>query len=149
MAMNPLIEHGISLPDHRTLALWTVLAAQLMLQMDFLIVVVALPSIARDLDFSPVTLSWVPNAFGLAFGGLLLFVGRLGDIMGQVRAFRIGLFVFVLASLLGGVAQPRFLCDAAHLALLQLANRKPRVLELCLREPRKKVGLILARVERA
>jgi MFS family permease len=65
-----------------------VLAAQLMLTMDFLIVIVALPRMQYDLGFSPATLSWVPNGFALAFGGLLLLGGRLGDMIGQVRAFR-------------------------------------------------------------
>lgn len=96
---------GFASSGRRALALWTVLAAQLMLQMDFLIVIVALPRIQQDLGFSPVALSWVPNAFGLAFGGLLLLGGRLGDILGQVRAFRAGLVIFVLASLAGGLAQ--------------------------------------------
>ena len=89
----------------RSFALWTILAAQLMLQMDFLIVMVALPRIQEDLGFSAAGLSWVPNAFALTFGGLLLLGGRLGDMIGQVRAFRTGLAVFVLASLLGGLAQ--------------------------------------------
>lgn len=88
----------------RRIGLWIILAAQLMLQMDFLIVLVALPQIQRDLGFSAAGLSWVPNAFALAFGGLLLLGGRLGDMIGQVRAFRIGLAVFTLASFLGGVA---------------------------------------------
>lgn len=86
----------------RALALWTVLAAQLMLAMDLMIVVVALPRIQHDLSFSAAALTWVPNAFGVAFGGLLLLGGRLGDMMGQVRAFRLGLIIFVAASLLGG-----------------------------------------------
>jgi MFS family permease len=75
-----------------------------MLAMDLMIVVVALPRIQHDLGFSAAALTWVPNAFGVAFGGLLLLGGRLGDMMGQVRAFRLGLIVFVVASLLGGLA---------------------------------------------
>jgi hypothetical protein len=66
----------------RALALWTVLVAQLILAMDFLIVVVALPRIQQDLGFSPAALTRVPNAFGVAFGGLLLLGGRLGDMIG-------------------------------------------------------------------
>ncbi|WP_426689968.1 MFS transporter [Rhodanobacter ginsengiterrae] len=89
----------------RALALWIVLAAQLMLAMDLMIVVVALPRIQQDLGFSSAGLTWVPNAFGVAFGGLLLLGGRLGDMMGQVRAFRSGLIIFVVASLFGGLAQ--------------------------------------------
>jgi MFS family permease len=92
-------------PDRRTLALWVVLAGQLMLTMDFLIVIVALPRIQAELGFSPAELSWVPNGFALALGGLLLLGGRLGDLFGQVRAFRLGLAVFVVASLIGGLAQ--------------------------------------------
>jgi len=96
-----------SVPNKRKhfLAIATILSAQLILQMDFLIVMVALPNIQADLGFSPAMLSWVPNGFALAFGGLLLLGGRLGDIYGQVRIFRIGIAIFVMASLLGGVAQ--------------------------------------------
>jgi len=85
----------------RALALFVVLAAQCMFAMDLLIVVVALPRIQQDLGFNPPALTWVLNAFGLAFGGLLLLGGRLGDMIGQVRAFRVGLVLFVMASLLG------------------------------------------------
>jgi EmrB/QacA subfamily drug resistance transporter len=88
----------------RALALLIILAAQLLLCMDFLIVVVALPRIEQDLGFTPAALTWVLNAFGLAFGGLLLLGGRLGDMIGQVRAFRIGIVIFIAASLLGGLA---------------------------------------------
>jgi EmrB/QacA subfamily drug resistance transporter len=118
-------------PRRRALALWTVLAAQLMLAMDFLIVVVALPRIQQDLGFSAAALTWVPNAFGVAFGGLLLLGGRLGDMIGQVRAFRLGLVVFVLASLLGGLAQmPSHLIAARVLQGAGAALAGPSVLAL-------------------
>ena len=94
--------------------LWIILAAQLMLQMDFLIVLVALPQIQADLGFSAAGLSWVPNAFALAFGGLLLLGGRLGDMIGQVRAFKIGLAIFTFASLLGGLADSAALLIGAR-----------------------------------
>lgn len=97
------------------LALATILTAQLMLQMDFLIVIVALPKIQMELGFTPAGLSWVPNAFALAFGGLLLLGGRLGDIFGQVRAFKIGIVMFVAASLLGGLAGTPLLLIIARL----------------------------------
>jgi EmrB/QacA subfamily drug resistance transporter len=96
------------------LALATILTAQLMLQMDFLIVIVALPKIQMELGFTPAGLSWVPNAFALAFGGLLLLGGRLGDIYGQVKAFKFGIAIFVVASLLGGVAETPLLLIAAR-----------------------------------
>ncbi|AHL75432.1 MFS transporter [Stutzerimonas stutzeri] len=117
--------------EHRVLALVVILAAQLMLQMDFLIVMVALPQIQMDLGFSAATLSWVPNAFALAFGGLLLLGGRLGDAFGRVRAFQLGLAVFVLASLLGGLAQgPLMLIVARVFQGVGAAVAAPSVLAL-------------------
>jgi EmrB/QacA subfamily drug resistance transporter len=115
----------------RALALLVVLTAQLMLCMDLLIVLVALPRMQEDLGFKPAGLTWVLNAFGLAFGGLLLLGGRLGDMMGQVRAFRAGLLVFVLASLLGGLAtSPGVLVAARVLQGIGAALAAPSVLAL-------------------
>lgn len=112
-------------------SLWVVLAAQLMLTMDFLIVIVALPRMQYDLGFSPAALSWVPNGFALAFGGLLLLGGRLGDMIGQVRAFRVGLTVFVVASLFGGLAHtPSILILARVLQGVGAALAAPSVLAL-------------------
>ena len=82
-----------------------VLVAQLMLILDATVVNVALPSIDTALGFGPAALSWVLNAYTLAFGGLLLLGGRLGDVFGRRRLFLLGLVVFTLASLLGGLAQ--------------------------------------------
>ncbi len=115
----------------RSLALFIVLAAQCMFAMDLLIVVVALPRIQQDLGFDAAALTWVLNAFGLAFGGLLLLGGRLGDMIGQVRAFRTGLVLFVLASLLGGLAQtPGMLVAARVLQGIGAALAGPSVLAL-------------------
>ncbi|TIC80275.1 MFS transporter [Nocardioides sp. GY 10127] len=82
-----------------------VLVAQLMIVLDATVVNVALPHIATDLGFGPASLSWVLNGYTLAFGGLLLLGGRLGDVLGRLSVFRVGLTVFTLASLLGGLAQ--------------------------------------------
>src|SRR6478736_2377394 len=82
-----------------------VLVAQLMLVLDATVVNVALPRIDTDLGFGPASLSWVLNAYTLAFGGLLLLGGRLGDVRGRLRLFEIGLALFTLASMLGGLAQ--------------------------------------------
>lgn len=118
-------------PARRALALFIVLAAQCMFAMDLLIVVVALPRIQQNLGFNPASLTWVLNAFGLAFGGLLLLGGRLGDMWGRVRAFRVGLLVFVLASLLGGLAQtPGVLVAARVLQGMGAALAGPSVLAL-------------------
>jgi EmrB/QacA subfamily drug resistance transporter len=115
----------------RALALWMVLAAQLMLAMDLMIVVVALPRIQQDLGFSAAGLTWVPNAFGVAFGGLLLLGGRLGDMIGHVRAFRVGLIVFVGASLFGGMAHLQSILIAAHVVQgIGAALAAPSVLAL-------------------
>ncbi|GLX94029.1 MFS transporter [Herbidospora sp. NBRC 101105] len=78
--------------------------AQLMLILDGTIVTVALPGIQEELGFSPGGLSWVMNAYMLAFGGLLLLGGRAGDILGRRRALTAGVLIFTLASLLGGFA---------------------------------------------
>ncbi|MEX0427200.1 MFS transporter [Nocardioides sp. DS6] len=81
-----------------------VLVAQLMFILDATVVNVALPGIATDLHFGPASLSWVLNSYTLAFGGLLLLGGRLGDVFGRRRAFWTGISVFTLFSLLGGLA---------------------------------------------
>ena len=82
-----------------------VLVAQLMIVLDATVVNVALPRIDADLGFGPASLSWVLNAYTLAFGGLLLLGGRLGDVFGRLRAFEVGLAIFTIASALGGLAQ--------------------------------------------
>src|SRR5688572_21847601 len=73
-----------------------------MLVLDDTIANIALPSIQRDFGVSPSVLPWIVNAYILAFGSLLLFGGRLGDLYGRRRVFRVGLVVFTLASLVGG-----------------------------------------------
>ena len=85
-----------------------------MVILDQTIVNVALPSIQDDLGFSQSGLAWVVNAYLIAFGGLLLLSGRLGDLIGRRRVFLAGLFVFTLASLLCGVAQSQELLVGAR-----------------------------------
>ncbi|HWI42313.1 MAG TPA: MFS transporter [Nocardioides sp.] len=95
------------LPDNAgKLALGTflVLLAQLMLVLDATVVNVALPRISTDLDFTPAGLSWVLNGYTLAFGGLLLLGGRLGDVYGRRRVFVLGLSVFAVFSFVAGIA---------------------------------------------
>ncbi|MFE7530029.1 MFS transporter [Kitasatospora sp. NPDC057542] len=87
---------------------WWVLAviatAQLMIVLDTTIVNIALPSAQRDLGISDADRQWVITAYTLAFGGLLLLGGRLGDLFGRERVFTVGLLGFALASSLGGAA---------------------------------------------
>jgi EmrB/QacA subfamily drug resistance transporter len=89
----------------RWIALVVLCAGMLMIILDQTIVNVALPSIQEDLGFSQSSLAWVVNAYLIAFGGLLLLAGRLGDLVGRKRVFLSGLAVFTLASLLCGAAQ--------------------------------------------
>ena len=89
----------------RWIALYVLCAGVLMIVIDATIVNVALPSIQDDLGFSQSNLAWVVNAYLIAFGGLLLLAGRIGDLIGQRRIFLIGLTVFTAASLLCALAQ--------------------------------------------
>ena len=88
----------------RWLALTVLCAAMMMIILDGTIVTVALPTIQRDLGFSASGLAWVVNAYLIAFGGLLLLAGRLGDLIGGKRVFIAGLVVFTVASLLCGLS---------------------------------------------
>jgi EmrB/QacA subfamily drug resistance transporter len=97
---------------------WTALvvlcAGFLMIILDQTIVNVALPSIQTDLGFSQSALAWVVNAYLIAFGGLLLLVGRLGDLIGRRRIFLAGLTVFTTASLACGLADSQTLLIGAR-----------------------------------
>src|SRR5690348_17620380 len=90
---------------NRWIALYVLCAGMLMIVLDVTVVNVALPYIQRDLGFSPASLAWVVNAYLIAFGGLLLLAGRLGDLLGRLRIFQLGLIVFPAASVVCGVAQ--------------------------------------------
>lgn len=94
--------------DTRQVAPWLVMAAilttQLMIVLDATIVNVALPHIQAALGFSPTGLSWVINAYTLAFGGLLLLGARAGDLLGRRRVLLAGIGLFVVASFLGGLS---------------------------------------------
>jgi EmrB/QacA subfamily drug resistance transporter len=89
----------------RWIALVILCVGALMIILDQTIVNVALPSIQGDLGFSQSSLAWVVNAYLIAFGGLLLLAGRLGDLIGRRRVFMAGLALFTVASLLCGAAQ--------------------------------------------
>jgi len=85
-----------------------------MIVLDATIVNVALPTIKRDLGFSQSNLAWVVNAYLIAFGGLLLLAGRIGDLIGQRRIFLIGLVVFTGASLLCATSQSQAMLIGAR-----------------------------------
>ncbi|NNG40260.1 MFS transporter [Flexivirga sp. ID2601S] len=87
-----------------TVALIVIAMAQLMIVLDGTIVNIATPHILTDLDFSQSSVQWVVTAYALAFGSLLLLGGRLGDLFGRRRMFVLGVAIFAIASLLGGIA---------------------------------------------
>jgi EmrB/QacA subfamily drug resistance transporter len=99
----------------RWVALYVLCVGMLMIILDATIVNVALPSIQEDLGFSQSSLSWVVNGYLIAFAGLLLLAGRLGDLLGRKRMFMVGLGVFVAASALCGLAQSQEVLIAARI----------------------------------
>ena len=125
--------------DNRWLALAVVCLGQLMMILDATIVAVALPAIKTDLHFSASSLTWVPNAYLIAFGSFLLLGGRLADLVGRTRMFLAGIAIFTAASLLCGFAgseaaliAARFvqgvgaaLCASAVLALIVVEFPSP------------------------
>ena len=101
-------------PRHLWLALAVLAMADFVVILDASIVNVALPSIGRGLHLSQGGLSWVVNAYVLAFGGFLLLGGRMADLLGRRRVFIVSLAVFSLASLAGGLAPDGTLLVAAR-----------------------------------
>jgi EmrB/QacA subfamily drug resistance transporter len=92
-------------PERTGMVLAAACLCQLVVVLDISVVNVALPHIDRALGFSASSLSWVVNAYTLAFGGLLLLGGRIADLLGQRRTLLAGLTLFGVVSLLGGLAQ--------------------------------------------
>jgi EmrB/QacA subfamily drug resistance transporter len=110
MTTAPEATEGLlSTPNGRRVPDWVILSiacvAQFMVVLDVSIVNVALPSIGRDLHYSPTGLQWVVNAYVLTFAGFLLLGGRAADLFGRRRVYLFGLGLFTLASLVGGLAQ--------------------------------------------
>jgi len=99
---------------NRWIALYVLCVGMLMIVLDATVVNVALPSIQSDLGFSQSSLAWVVNAYLIAFGGLLLLAGRLGDLVSRRGVFLVGLGVFTGASLLCGASQSQELLVAAR-----------------------------------
>jgi EmrB/QacA subfamily drug resistance transporter len=98
----------------RWVALVFIALAQLMVVLDATVVNIALPSAQRALGISDGDRQWVITAYTLAFGGLLLFGGRVGDLVGRRRAFLVGLVGFAAASALGGASRSEAMLLAAR-----------------------------------
>jgi EmrB/QacA subfamily drug resistance transporter len=100
--------------ENRWIALYVLCAGVLMIVLDATVVNVALPSIKEDLNFTQNNLAWVVNAYLIAFGGLLLLSGRIGDLIGHRKVFLVGIGIFTVASLLCGLAQSQEMLIAAR-----------------------------------
>src|SRR5436190_22353030 len=90
--------------ERRWTALILLCVAQFVVVLDASIVNVALPTIGKGLGFSEQNLTWVVNAYVIAFGGFLLLGGRAADLLGRRRVFMVGLVVVAVASLAAGFA---------------------------------------------
>jgi EmrB/QacA subfamily drug resistance transporter len=108
MTIEPLTDRA------RWMALMVLCVGTLMIVLDTTVVNVALPSIQRDLHFSASSLAWVMNAYLIAFGGLMMLAGRLGDLLSRRGVFLVGLTVFTAASLVCGLASSSALLVAAR-----------------------------------
>ena len=99
--------------------------AQFMVVLDFTIVNVALPSIQAGLHIGTSTLQWLVSGYAVSFGGFLLLGGRLVDLFGQARMFRIGLVVFVVASVAAASPSSRSCLSVAGGAGDRRRDRRP------------------------
>ena len=104
MSVNTDVAQSSTSIDHAGLAFATICTGALMVVLDSTIVMIALPSIGRDLQISTGSLSWLLNAYMLTFGGALLLAGRLADLYGTRRLLLIGVSAFSLASLACGLS---------------------------------------------
>src|SRR3954452_23072030 len=100
-------ERGARRAAHPALILLVIAGAQMMVVLDGTIVNIALPSMGKYFDKSQTDMTWALNSYALAFGGLLLLSGRMGDILGRRRMFIVGLSLFTIGSFLAGIA-PNF-----------------------------------------
>jgi EmrB/QacA subfamily drug resistance transporter len=118
-------------PKASTALLATLAMAQFMVVLDFTIVNVALPSIEHGLHVATTTLQWLVSAYAVTFGGFLLLGGRLADVFGRARLYRIGICIFVLASISGGLAvEPRLLIASRAIQGLGASMLAPAGLSL-------------------
>jgi EmrB/QacA subfamily drug resistance transporter len=103
-------------PDARLrwLALGVIALAQMLVVVDHTIVTIALPSVQRAIGLSSSDRQWVVTAYALAFGGLLMLGGRLGDMFGRRRVLLVGVIGFTCASAVGGASTDTAMLIAAR-----------------------------------
>src|SRR5215813_6396333 len=112
----PTAGAAATVDPRRWSTLHTISLAQLMVVLDATVVNIALPSAQRALGFTTVDRQWVVTAYALAFGSLLLFGGRLGDLIGRKVTFLAGAVGFAAASAVGGAATSFGMLVAARAA---------------------------------
>ncbi|UOY03385.1 MFS transporter [Blastococcus sp. PRF04-17] len=116
------VDGGTARPQRRTgpggrplwVALVLISTAQLMVVLDGSVVNIALPRMQAELAITDADLTWIVTVYAIAFGGLLLLGGRLGDLIGRRKVFVAGILIFTLGSLLAGVAQEQWHLLAAR-----------------------------------
>jgi EmrB/QacA subfamily drug resistance transporter len=113
MQISPMPSSGVT-DTRRWIALIVVCMAMLMSALDSSIVNVALPSIQRELHFSQASLTWVVDAYLIAFGSFLLLAGRLGDLLGRKKVFLSGVALFTASSLVCALAQSQAMLITAR-----------------------------------
>jgi EmrB/QacA subfamily drug resistance transporter len=104
-----------TMPRRDRVTLGLLVSAQFLVMLDGSIVNVALPSIQEELDFGPAAVTWVVNAYVLAFAGLLLLSGRAADLFGRRRVFVSGAAVFTVGTLLAATAVDQQLLIAGRI----------------------------------
>ena len=115
----------------KRLALFLLCLASFIAVVDTTIVSIALPSIRRELGFAGADAGWILNGYALTFGGLVLLLGRAGDLYGRRRLFMSGLALFGAASLLGGFSwEPGILVCARFIQGVGAAALVPASLSL-------------------
>lgn len=116
--IHPIAPHSAAPKDtgRPGLRLALILVASFMVVLDFTIVNIALPSMERDFGVAIPVVQWVVTGYAIAFGGLLILGGRAADMLGRRRIFIVGLVVFSLASLAGGLAGDPMLLVASRIA---------------------------------
>jgi EmrB/QacA subfamily drug resistance transporter len=115
----------------KRLALYLLCLASFMAVVDTTIVSIALPSMRRELGFTGADAGWILNGYALTFGGLVLLLGRAGDLYGRRRLFVVGLALFAAASLVGGFAwEPWILVFARFIQGVGAAALVPASLSL-------------------
>jgi EmrB/QacA subfamily drug resistance transporter len=122
---------GPEVSGRKHLALFLLCLASFIAVVDTTIVSIALPSMRRELGFSGADAGWILNGYALTFGGLVLLLGRAGDLYGRRRLFMVGLALFAAASLVGGFSwEPWILVCARFIQGMGAAALVPASLSL-------------------